>query len=170
MAARPYCGGGQHNIRTTPIRVMSFMSMILHSAGNREEPSTVKLRPTALKAMAALTAALLTSTAQALPPANSGRDVATCYGVYDALLEMADIEKLTKDERDALTFKRDNAHAIALMLLDGEGIDENAATDLIYTASYNAKQALSDTREATGHDGVEEMHRLEKLCDKLLKD
>jgi hypothetical protein len=149
---------------------MSFVPMIPHSAGNREEPSTMKLHPTALKALAAMTAALLASVAQALPPADSGRDVATCYGVYDALLEMADIEKLTKEERDALTFKRDNAQAIALMLLDREGIDENTATDLIYTASYNAKQTLSDTREATGHDGVEEMHRLGKLCDQLLKD
>ena len=130
----------------------------------------MKRHPTALKALAAMTAVLLTSVAQAVPPAGSGRDVATCYGVYDALLEMADIEKLTKDERDALTSKRDNAHAIALMLLDGEGIDENAATDLIYTASYKAQQALSDTREATGHDGVEEMHRLGTACDKLLKD
>lgn len=131
----------------------------------------MKFLPTAPKAArAGVVAVLLTSAAQALPPADSGRDVATCYGVYDALLEMADIEKLTKEERDALTFNRDNAHAIALMLLDGQGIDENTATDLIYTASYNAKQTLSDTREATGHDGVEEMHRLGKLCDKLLKD
>jgi hypothetical protein len=131
----------------------------------------MKLHPTALKAArTAIISVLLSTAAQAAPPADSGRDVATCYGVYDALLEMADIEKLTKEERDALTFKRDNAHAIALMLLDGQGIDENTATDLIYTASYNAKQTLSDTREATGHDGVEEMHRLGKLCDKLLKD
>lgn len=131
----------------------------------------MKLHPTALKAArASVIAVLLASAAHALPPADSGRDVATCYGVYDALLELADIEKLTKEGRDALTFKRDNAHAIALMLLDGEGIDENTATDLIYTASYNAKQTLSDTREATGHDGVEEMHRLGTVCDKLLKD
>lgn len=122
---------------------------------------------TTLASMAAL---LLIPSAQAVPPAGSGHKVATCFGVYDALLEMADIEKLTKDERNALTFKRDNAQAIALMMLDGEGIDENAANDLMYTASFEKKQALSDTKQANGHDGVEEMHRLGTACDNLLKD
>ena len=120
--------------------------------------------------VSAMTALLLIPSAQAVPPAGSGHKVATCFGVYDALLDMADMEKLTKDERDALSFKRGNAQAIALMMLDGEGIDENAANDLMYTASFEMKQALSNTKQANGHDGVEEMHRLGTACDKLLKD
>ena len=100
----------------------------------------------------------------------SGRMAAQCYGVFDVLVVIGEIDKISKDESQKLQFKRDNAEAIALMRLDGEGVNENDAREIIYDASHAEMDALGDTPGEIGAKTRVKLAARASKCDEQLLD
>ena len=96
----------------------------------------MRRRTTTFTTLASMTALLLIPSAQAVPPAGSGHKVATCFGVYDALLEMADIEKELFEEIKPI--------------LNQPGSNDDAASMEKLKAYYYKKKYLNRILERLG--------------------
>ena len=99
-----------------------------------------------------------------------GDRLSECYGVYDAMVGLADAGKLSAEERSQFEAKRQKAESLAMARLQAEGLNEELAREQLEGHAIYMRSETRDLRGGVGIHGVEDMRKLAQACDPLVAE
>jgi hypothetical protein len=99
-----------------------------------------------------------------------GDRLSECYGIYDAMVGLADAGKLSAEERPQFETKRQKAESLAMARLQAEGLNEALAREQLEGHALYTRSELRDLRGGVGIHGADDMRKLTQACDPLLTE
>lgn len=99
-----------------------------------------------------------------------GDRLSECYGVYDAMVGLADAGKLATGERSPFEAKRQKAQSLAMDRLQAEGLNEELAREQLEGHALYMRSEARDLRGGAGIHGVDDMRKLAQACDPLVTE
>lgn len=97
-----------------------------------------------------------------------GDRMAECYASYDAMVALAEANKIPPAEKPVFEAQRLNAEARAIVLFKSEGLNEEFAREMLEGRALFMRSELRDIRDGAGIYGADEMRKMALACDALV--
>lgn len=120
-----------------------------------------------------VTAAVVSVFSLAVSVASAEQDVdgdrmAECYAAYDALVGLADLHKISAEDKARYDAQRTKAREKGLQLYKSEGLNEELASEQLEGRAEFMHSEFRELHDGAGIYGLDDVRKIASDCDALI--